>query len=237
MPSSGLKDWQSKLVAVSTAPKALQTEHKRAAIYRNNTRLGLRGALRNCYPHLMQRLGHSGFSALADDYQRQHPLTQASLDDYAHGLIPWLDNEHQIYAGLACEYLAQLARLEWGYQACHSAPVDKPNAITDLSGLSPQQSMDLCFQRQANVQIGELSQIATAWADWLPKSLNSSAYYAWVRNDYQPQLHAIEASDYALLSRLEDASSLGSLIEAEVDIRPLSDCWQRGWLFTVADPR
>ena len=118
------------LDARPTAPAGLQSWNgsdpaQRFAVYRNNMRMSLAGALAEGFPVLRQLLGEEFFQAMAVEYVQASPPRSPVLIEYGEDLADFI-------AGFAptaeLPYLADVARLEYlRVQAFHAA--DAPVAL------------------------------------------------------------------------------------------------------------
>lgn len=98
---------------------------RRLQVYRNNSRLGLTGALEAVYPVVRRLVGEGFFRYAAAEYIARHPSRSGDLHEYG-GLLPEFLESFEPAAGLA--YLPDVARLEWSYHqvfhAARHAPLD-----------------------------------------------------------------------------------------------------------------
>lgn len=101
----------------------------RVLIYVNNSRIGLRNVLADCYPTIQRLLGPEKFSALSEIYRRRHPLSKGYLQDFAEGFPGFLQTQYELPDRLA---ILDLARLEWAIKAVSNMPARE---LGDLSGL------------------------------------------------------------------------------------------------------
>ncbi len=105
---------------------------RRVQVYRNNTRLGLTGALEAVYPVVRRLVGEGFFCYAAAEYIDRHPSRSGDLHEYG-GALPEFLESFEPAAGLA--YLPDVARLEWSYHqvfhAARHAPLD-PQALAKV---------------------------------------------------------------------------------------------------------
>lgn len=100
-------------------------EEARIAIYRNNLRGNLTGALKLSYPAVRRLVGEDFFAGLAVRFIAAEPPRNPDLYAYGAGLPAFIERAE---AARDLPYLADVARLEWAVnQALHapfSAPLD-----------------------------------------------------------------------------------------------------------------
>ena len=105
---------------------------RRLQVYRNNTRLGLTGALEAVYPVVSKLVGEGFFRYAAAEYIARHPSRLGDLHEYG-GFFPAFLRAFEPAAELVC--LPDVARLEWSYhQVFHAArhmPLD-PRALANI---------------------------------------------------------------------------------------------------------
>ena len=105
---------------------------RRLQVYRNNTRLGLTGALEAVYPVVSKLVGEGFFRYAAAEYIARHPSRLGDLHEYG-GFFPAFLRAFEPAAELV--YLPDVARLEWSYhQVFHAArhmPLD-PRALASV---------------------------------------------------------------------------------------------------------
>ena len=104
---------------------------ERLAIYRNNHRLTLAGALASAYPVLERLLGCTSFAQLAARYVAQTPSASGDLHGYGACFGAFLDD----FAPLAdWPWHADLARLEWAvHEAYYAADADTVLSLAELA--------------------------------------------------------------------------------------------------------
>lgn len=114
---------------------------ERLAIYRNNHRLTLAGALASAYPVLERLLGCTSFAQLAARYVAQTPSASGDLHGYGACFGAFLDD----FAPLAdWPWHADLARLEWAvHEAYYAADADTVLSLAELAALPPERQETL----------------------------------------------------------------------------------------------
>ncbi len=113
---------------------------ERLEIYRNNTLIGLTGALASAYPVVQRLVGEDFFAAMARDYARAHPPTRAPLLFYG-GEFPSFIAEYLPAATLP--YLSDVARLEAAWNHAYHAVEAEPLAPEALLAFDEARMGDL----------------------------------------------------------------------------------------------
>lgn len=123
---------------------------ERLAIYRNNHRLTLAGALASAYPVLERLLGCTSFAQLAARYVAQTPSASGDLHGYGACFGAFLDD----FAPLAdWPWHADLARLEWAvHEAYYAADADTVLSLAELAALPPERQETLRLQARPSLR-------------------------------------------------------------------------------------
>lgn len=149
---SRLRDLQSRFgaMALGTAePEALASLVKddrpvpaalRLAIYRNNTRAGLRDPLAATFPIVKQLVGDAFFERLAGDFILAHPPTRPELLNYGQEFPGFIADYP---AAASVPYLGDVARLELAWNFADNAPDREPMPPSALSAFAPEQLEEL----------------------------------------------------------------------------------------------
>ena len=124
------------LVKDSSAIPAAQ----RLAIYRNNTRLGLRDALASTFPVTCQLVGEDFFARLAGDFVLAHPPKRPELLVYGREFAAFIA---EYDAAASVPYLADMARLEYAWTIAYNAADREPMPPAALSAFAPEQLEEL----------------------------------------------------------------------------------------------
>jgi len=103
---------------------------RRIAVYRNNTRSSLTGALRAVYPVVCRLVGDGFFDFAADRYITQYPSRYGDLHAYGREFGDFLD---RFEPARSLPYLPDVARMEW---ACHEAYHAADHGPLDFSRLA-----------------------------------------------------------------------------------------------------
>lgn len=109
---------------------------QRLTIYRNNTRLGLRDALAATFPVTRQLVGEDFFARLADDFSRAHPPRRPELLYYGQEFSAFIAGYG---AASSVPYLADMARLEYGWTIAYNAVDREPLPAGELARLAPEE--------------------------------------------------------------------------------------------------
>lgn len=103
---------------------------QRFQLYHNNIFIGLREALSGTYPVIHRLVGDECFQYVARQYLYRHPPRSGNVHEFGAAFGEFL----QAFPGLEdWAYLADVARLEWGYHRVFHAP---EAAVLDLQKLS-----------------------------------------------------------------------------------------------------
>lgn len=130
------------------------TGAQRLQVYRNNTRLGLTGALAAVYPVVQQLVGEGFFHYAAAQYITRYPSRSGNLHEFGGPFATFLET-FEPAAGLS--YLPDVARLEWAYHevfhAAHHAPLD----LSALAAVPAERQGELRFQLHPAARLLESS--------------------------------------------------------------------------------
>ena len=107
---------------------------QRLAIHRNNTLIGLRDALASAFPVTRQLVGDDFFARLAGDFVRAHPPRRPELLAYGEELAAFIA-DYEAAAPVPC--LADVARLEFAWNAAGNAADREPLAARELARFAP----------------------------------------------------------------------------------------------------
>ncbi len=106
------------------------TAAERLAIYRNNYRISLRGALADVYPVVASLVGEGFFAYAADQYLPRFPSRSGNLHDFGSEFAQFLATLPQ---AVQLQSLPDVARLEWAWhRAFHAAD----SGVIDLASLA-----------------------------------------------------------------------------------------------------
>ena len=136
-------------------PGTIQNRHglsaaEQLAIYRNSHFGGLTNALAETYPAIRLLVGEQFFDAMAWRYIKSHPSQHYDLNQYGQSLAGFIEN---FRPADALSYLADVARLEWGWHQAFYAAEHKPITETDLRQLAPDQHRQLSLYLPDSAQL------------------------------------------------------------------------------------
>ncbi len=106
---------------------------KRFAIYRNNSALACREALKEQFPTVRALVGDQAFEGLARLFSRQSPPGSPILGEYGAHFAAYLDSLPEV--GAQTPYLSDLARLDCACLAALRAQEAEPADLSALAGL------------------------------------------------------------------------------------------------------
>ncbi len=149
----GLREWQRRFAAaVLDGDTGDFARHIRSAglsgarrlrVYRNNTRLGLSGALEAVYPVVRRLVGDGFFRYAAAQYIARHPSRSGDLHEFGEHFPLFL----QSFAPAAeLGYLPDVARLEWTYHQVFHAARHPPLDLAKLAAVPAERQGELRFQ-------------------------------------------------------------------------------------------
>lgn len=137
----------AKLSRLKQADVARFSAAQRFQLYHNNIFIGLREALSATYPVIHRLVGDECFQHVARRYIHRHPPRSGNVHEFGAAFGEFL----QALPGLQdWAYLADVARLEWGYHRVFHAPEDGVLNLQQLSLLDTDASERLRFQRASD---------------------------------------------------------------------------------------
>ncbi|MAU41655.1 MAG: hypothetical protein CMF31_08530 [Kordiimonas sp.] len=122
---------------------------ERLDIYRNNSFITLREALKATFPVVCQLGGEDFFNMLAAAYIRQCPPAKASLIFYGDRFAALIDEDKRT---ASIPYLGDVARLEWAWHCCYHGQDDTPLVAQDMQTLDDTDFPEIHFKLLANRQ-------------------------------------------------------------------------------------
>jgi hypothetical protein len=195
------------------------TAAQRLAVYRNNTVMGLTETLRDGYPVIHRLVGDGFFNGLASAYVARHPPQSGCLLEYGDQ-IPAFVAEYPPAHGLP--YLADVARLEWLWQAAfHEADAEG----LDLSALA---AVPAECHGELRLRLHPTAQLMASDYPVLRIWENNQAGYAGddrislqeggcrlllYRPRWEVEMHPMDIGEYAFLSALSKQASLTNALE------------------------
>ena len=106
----------------------------RFSVYRNNVVVGLTGALAETFPAVRALVGEQFFRAAAREFVRAHPPRSPVLIDYGGAFPGWIG---AFPPAARVPYLADVARLEWGWSRAYNAADAAPLRIEAAAASMP----------------------------------------------------------------------------------------------------
>ena len=121
-------EWQAVLVELIADPEreaspALGVAPGGLAVYRNNYRTGLIGALVNTYPMLLRIVGEDYLTGLAREHVKGEPLRSGNVHHYGARFGDFIEG---FEPARALPYLADMARVEWAAHRAYYAEDAEP---------------------------------------------------------------------------------------------------------------
>jgi hypothetical protein len=107
----------------------------RFAVYRNNSAIACREALKQQFPSVLLLIGDEAFAGLARAFWRDDPPRSPVLGEYGGGFADFLETLPEV--ARQTPYLADLARLDWACLAALRADDAAPAALDALAALDP----------------------------------------------------------------------------------------------------
>ena len=137
-----LRDFQAGFAAAlfADAPAVGVGAHPAFAVYRNNVRSGLAGALADVYPVVVALVGTDCFAELAVRVIARHPPQGAVLIGWGGGLADFIAADPVFYE---LPYLPDVARLEFALHQAYHAPGAIPLSLCAFRSLAPAASATL----------------------------------------------------------------------------------------------
>lgn len=118
-------------------------QDRRLAVYRNNVRASLVGAVTARFPVIMRLVGQEFFDAMALIFIAHHPPTSPVIAEYGAAFAHFLEG---FEPAAEFPYLADVARLEWArQQALHAADAEAAT-IERLAAIAPDRLDSVCLE-------------------------------------------------------------------------------------------
>ncbi|HEX8955841.1 MAG TPA: DUF692 family protein, partial [Burkholderiaceae bacterium] len=210
---------------------------QRFALYRGNLSGNWDKALANAYPVLRQLVGEEFFAALAREYGKAHPSTDGDLNRFGAHFAEFLAGFEHV---AEYPYFPDMARLEWALHRAHYAEGAAVIDTAALSSLAPEQ-MDTVGLRLHPA----CSLFASPWAIvalWqahqpghelgFPAELACDSHAVIVRPHWKCEVLPLSAAAHAMLSSLAAGASLGTALDAALDLDDQFNFgnWLQEWL-------
>jgi hypothetical protein len=198
-------------------------------IYHNNRLQALRASLKQHYPTISLLLGELYFDHLSAEFVQQHPPQQRDMNSYGAAFPDWLESQLPLKQELTdLHYLADSARLD---HLCHSsyyAPNRQPWPAERFAALPAKKQAAVCLYLAEDI-----FPLHTHWpvdnikhcsenAQPLDLSHKRDNYYFLIhRPQYQPQISAINESEFNLANALLQNTSLQQLLQKSEGQEPM----------------
>jgi hypothetical protein len=201
----------------------------RLGIYRNNLQEAFTKTLALEFPVIQRLVGEDYFRQLALRFLTRHPSRSGDLHHIGAPFAAFLRGE---FAGTTYEYFADVAALEWAWQECLVAEDDEALDPKALQAVPPHEYVRLQFdlRKAARLQesafpimrIWELNQPGDAVAEFI--DLASGPEFVLVhRVAGCARTTRLSAGEFALLSGLARAETLGAALDAALLCEPHFD--------------
>lgn len=200
---------------------------RRLAVYRNNTRLGLRQALRDTYPVVERLVGAGFFDHAADAYGLRHPLRRGDLHAYGAAFADFLE-DFAPAAGLP--YLPDMARLEWAIDEAYHAADTPPVDLAGLQRLAPHRREQARFRLAPSARLlaspHPLPAIRRAALE--PESATvrldaGGCRLLVIRRALEVEIETLDRGVHAWLTRLQAGATLGAAVAHALSHDPRFD--------------
>lgn len=208
----------------------------RLAVYRGNLAGAWTKALAGAYPVVAQLVGDDFLAALAGEYGRRHPATDADLNAFGAGFAAFLDDFEHV---ASLPYLPDMARLEWLLHRAYHAADAPALAPAALASVTP-----AAFERCRLVRHPAAAVFASQWAVvplWqahqpdsgvaFPDDVAQPSHGLVHRVDWQPAVLALDAAGYRALAALQEGNTVGVALDAalaeqqDFDLTPRLGLW------------
>ena len=219
---------------------------RRLALYRGNLNAAWRRVLGQAYPVVLALVGEEFFSGLARAYGRQHPSTDADLNQFGDGFAAFL----AAFAPAAqLPYLPDMARLEWALHRAHYAPDAAGMTAETLASLAPEQLEASRFvMHPACALIASEWQVLALWQAHqekgaaFPSEMAGNSHMLVCRPRWRAQVLALGAAAHAALSQLMKGEDFGAALDAafaldaSFDLGASLRCWLEHAVLTAIAP-
>jgi hypothetical protein len=202
------------------------TPERRLAIYRNNAVEGFLKTLQATFPTIVRLSGEDWFRQVGRQYMHRHPSRSGNIHYVGEHFATFLEAH---LAGSSYEYFADVARLEWAYQAVLVA-ADRPTfELSALALVPPADYGALTFSTHPALRlVHSRFPVLAIWRANQPDaagderiSLDSGpSSVLLIRRDDHVELRELPAAEFALLAALSRGESLEKAAECAVEIDP-----------------
>jgi len=194
---------------------------RRFSYCRNNLAAIWYATLKNAYPVLHQLVGNDFFWQMASEYGYAYPSKSGDLNEFGAELPLYLAMSE---SNTDYPYFADVARLEWqlhrSYYAANSPALSLPVfiATTASPGLNlssailqshPAVSLYASSLRGLDIWLAHQQSDVIAF----PLLAGPPNYGLIVRQNWKPQVHRLEKTEWAVLSKLFQGESLESALD------------------------
>ncbi len=145
-----LLDPAGATTALSSIRAGTLTPKRRLEIYRHNVLSNLRGALADIYPVVRTIVGEAFFQHAADEFIRVYPSHSGDLNQFG---AEWAVFLAAYPHARELPYLADVARLEWGWHESFHAADAGPFDLARLSSVPPGQHGSLRLRLHDSVRL------------------------------------------------------------------------------------
>jgi hypothetical protein len=193
---------------------------RRLEIYANSARANFLGGLRLCFPAVRRLVGEDFFDQCGLDYRSMQPSRSGDLQHVGAGFAGHLARLH---AGGDYAYLAEVARFEWLYQEALLAADHEPLGFARLASIDPAAAAGLRFRLHPSVRLfSSRFPVLEIWEANVPGAaepplidLDKGAdRLILARTRRRVAFQRLSPGEYAFLTRLADADTLGAAIAA-----------------------
>jgi hypothetical protein len=196
------------------------TAAQRVAIYGNNFREILVGALRATFPAVEKIVGERFFRAAAERHARAYPSTSGDVRRYGDGFAHFLGH-FEPAANLP--YLSDVARLEWAWNESFNAP--EPTRGLDLAALAqvPREQWEgLSFTLHPSARlVASIYPVLRIWQmnqdgarDDARVSLDEGGVHLLLlRFEGEVRIHRIDLAEHTFLAALQRGEPLSDALE------------------------
>jgi len=198
----------------------------RLDVYRANFRSNLCAALRDVYPVVERLVGERFFEAAARRYIPDHPSASGDIHDYGADFADFL---RAFAPAASLPYLADVARLEWGWHQVFHAADDAPLDPALLARVAGEAQATLRFAlRPARRLLASPWPVHRIWranqaglAEVPAVDLDEGAARLLVRREtqgYAIEIVALDAGEFAFLDALAQGMTLTGAYERAIAV-------------------
>jgi hypothetical protein len=206
-------------------------------IYKNSITGGLQKAMKEIYPVCAKLVGNEFFYAMSKIYINETPSTSYDLADYGENFSEFI-TDFQPASGLA--YLADVAKLEWGYHRAFSANNKKAINFQKLTEHFAKSSEKIIFTlAPGNFLLRSSYPIHKIWQmnqdNYTGNSIidlsnekNPIYLFIW-RHDLTTQIDELTFEEWQMLLWIQSGLTLGEINE-KGNLEILPPMFKRGWI-------